>query len=335
MKKKVLSVVLAAAMVLSLAACDKGTEKGGETSTTTEVSASTNTEEETPYQLTTLKMVVDGTLTANADNRQDAFEEQWEKAVSEKMGYSVDLVIEQQDHSGYKDAVGRILLGGDLPDVMLMSADMYKQYQTTGLLWNMAEAYDNAEFQSRMDMPAINQNMKTADGALYGFAPYYGNGCVTYVKTSWLDAVGMKAEDIKTYDDYIAMLTAFATQDPDGNGVNGDTYGVIAAGFGKMDEAPYINYMSEFYQGAYPAILQDANGVWYDGFQTQEMKDALLRMQDAYNKGLIDPETLTASTKTAREKFFSNEQSGSSGAFTYWAGTWYQTLTDNLIKNEV
>ena len=145
MKKKVLSVVLAAAMVLSLAACDKGTEKGGETSTTTEVSASTNTEEETPYQLTTLKMVVDGTLTANADNRQDAFEEQWEKAVSEKMGYSVDLVIEQQDHSGYKDAVGRILLGGDLPDVMLMSADMYKQYQTTGLFWNMADAYENAE----------------------------------------------------------------------------------------------------------------------------------------------------------------------------------------------
>ncbi|MBR6003162.1 MAG: hypothetical protein IK068_00400, partial [Lachnospiraceae bacterium] len=190
MKKKVLSVVLAAAMVLSLAACDKGTEQGGGTSASTEVSASTTTtEEETPYQLTTLKMVVDGTLTANADNRQDAFEEQWEKAVSEKMGYPVDLVISQQDHSGYKDAVGRILLGGDLPDVMLMSADMYKQYQTTGLLWNMADAYDNAEFQSRMDMPAINQNMKTADGALYGFAPYYGNGCVTYVKTSWLDAV--------------------------------------------------------------------------------------------------------------------------------------------------
>ena len=216
MKKKVLSVVLAAAMVLSLAACTKGNAEGGVTSNSTSTEAVDNKGgAETPFQLSTLKMVVDGTLTANSDNRQDAFEEQWEKAVAEKMGYPVDLVISQQDHSGYKDAVGRILLGGDLPDVMLMSADMYKQYQTTGLLWNMAEAYDNAEFQRRMDMPAINQNMKTADGALYGFAPYYGNGCVTYVKTSWLEAVGMKAEDIKTYDDYIAMLTSFATQDPD------------------------------------------------------------------------------------------------------------------------
>ncbi len=350
MKKKVISVVLASAMALSLAACsgtttENGTGTGtGDTNTTTTDTTTTTTTDSTDttaaaaeeeYQLSTIKFVCDGTLTATADNGQDAFEAQWEAAVSEKMGYNVDLVIDQQDHSGYKDAVGRILLGGDLPDVMIMSADMYKQYQTTGLLWNMADAYNNAEFQSRMDMPLINQNMMTADGALYGFAPYYGNGCVTYVKQAWLDAVGISADSIKTYDDYINMLTAFATQDPDGNGVDGDTYGVIAAGFGKMDEAPYINYMAEFYQGAYPAILQDANGVWYDGFQTQEMKDALLRMQDAYNNGLIDPETLTATTKIAREKFFSNDQTGSSGAFTYWAGTWYQTLTDNLIKNEV
>ena len=345
MKKKVLSVVLASAMALSLAACANTTTDNGaatdngssatENNTADNTADNTAAAEEEAYQLSTLRMVVDGTLTANEDNRQDAFEEQWEKAVSEKMGYAIDLVIDQQDHSGYKDAVGRILLGGDLPDVMIMSADMYKQYQTTGLLWNMADAYENAEFQSRMDMPLINENMKTADGALYGFAPYYGNGCVTYVKQSWADAVGIDLSTVKTYDDYINLLTAFATGDPDGNGVDGDTYGVIAAGFGKMDEAPYINYMAEFYQGAYPAILQGEDGVWYDGFQTQEMKDALLRMQDAYNKKLIDPETLTASTKIAREKFFSNDQTGSSGAFTYWAGTWYQTLTDNLIKNEV
>ena len=61
----------------------------------------------------------------------------------------------------------------------------------------------------------------------------------------------------------------------------------------------------------------------------------MLRLQDAYNKGAIDPESLTASTKIAREKWFSNDQKGSSGVFTYWAGTWYQTLTDNLVKNEV
>ena len=33
----------------------------------------------------------------------------------------------------------------------------------------------------------------------------------------------MDINDIKTYDDYYAMLKAFHDGDPDGNGVNGDT----------------------------------------------------------------------------------------------------------------
>ena len=130
------------------------------------------------------------------------------------------------------------------------------------------------------------------------------------------------------------MLLKFHNEDPDGNGVAGDTYGTIAAGY-LGNEAPFINYLPEFWQDAYPAILQDANGTWYDGFQTEETKAALLRLQKAVSEGAIDPETFTASTKIAREKWFSNEQSGSAGVFTYWAGTWYQNLTDSLSKNNV
>lgn len=33
-------------------------------------------------------------------------------------------------------------------------------------------------------------------------------------------------EVLTTYDEYLAMLEAFTTGDPDGNGVDGDTYGV-------------------------------------------------------------------------------------------------------------
>ncbi len=342
MKKKVLSVLLASAMVLSLAACGGKTDESSastETSVATSTEASTETSTETaeaaPYELTELKVVVDGTLTATEDNGQAAFVEQWNAAVSEKLGHSITMNITQLDHSSYSDAVGRLIIGGDLPDVMIMSASMFKQYETTGLLWNMADAYDNAEFQSRLTLTSINENLKTADGALYGFAPTYGNGCVTYVKKAWLDAVGLSADDIKTFDDYYNMLLAFHNGDPDGDGVDGNTYGVIAAGYANLGEAPYVNYLPEFWQDGYPAILQDANGVWYDGFTADACKAALKRLRQGYVDGVIDPDTLTASTKIAREKWFSNEQAGSEGAFTYWAGTWYQTLTDNLIKNEV
>ena len=337
MKKKLVSLLLAAAMVASLAGCGGSTEEApAETTETTEATAETTTETaEAPaedaaaeeYKLDKLVMVVNGTLTATVDNGQADFEKQWEDAVG------IDLEIQQLDHSGYVDAVGRLFAGGDLPDVIIMSADMYAQYAPTGILWDMTEAYENADFQARMTLPAINEGLKR-DGKLLGFAPTYGNGCVTYVKKAWLDAVGLKAEDIKTYDDYYNMLLKFHNEDPDGNGVTGDTYGVIAAGF-LGNEAPYINYLPEFWQDAYPALVQDENGTWIDGFQTQETKDALLRLQQAYADGAIDPESLTASTKIAREKWFSNDQTGSSGVFTYWAGSWYQTLTDNLIKNEV
>ena len=344
MKKKALSLLLSSAMVVSLAACGSSdsststtTDSSAKTETKTEASTETKTDaaaETSSYELTELNMVVNGTLTATVDNGQAEFEKQWEDAVSEKLGHSIDLKIQQLDHSGYIDAVGRLFAGGDYPDVMIMSAEQFKQYAPTGLLWDMADAYANADFQSRITLPKINENLKDSEGHLYGFAPTYGNGCVTYIKKAWLDALGINADDIKTYDDYLNMLVRFHEEDPDGNGVSGDTYGVVAAGF-LGNEAPYINYLPEFWQDAYPALVQDDNGTWIDGFQTDATKAALLRLQDAYNKGAIDPESLTASTKIAREKWFSNDQTGSAGVFTYWAGSWYQTLTDNLIKNEV
>lgn len=337
MKRKVLSLLLASAMVLSMAACggkeDTAAPSASADASTESTSASADVEAE-PYKLETLTMVVNGTLTATVDNGQADFEAQWESAVSEKLGHDIDLVISQLDHSGYQDAVGRLFAAGEYPDTIIMSAEQFKQYAPTGLLWDMSEAYANAEFQNRMNLPAINENLKDENGALYGFAPAYGNGCVTYVKKAWLDAVGIDPATVTTYDAYYDMLMAFHNGDPDGNGVEGDTYGVIAAGY-LGNEAPYINYLPEFWQDAYPAIVQDENGTWIDGFQTEETKAALLRLQKAAAEGAIDPETFTASTKIAREKWFSNEQMGSAGVFTYWAGTWYQTLTDNLEKNEV
>ena len=338
MKKKVLALLLASAMVASLAACggtstDNGgsTDSGNSGSTTTSTDGgNTTTTEAEPYVLEDLYITVDGTVTANVDNRQDAFVEQWEAAVSERIGHPIKLHINQPEHSGYSDKVSQLLTtgqpgDGSYPDALIMSATMFRQYQSTGILWNLADAYANAEFQSRITLPSINENMKTSSGELYGFAPTYGNGCVTYVKQSWLDAAGLKIDDIKTYDDYYNMLKAFS---------NGKTTGVIAAGFGKLDEAPYINYMPEFWQGAYPSFYQK-DGTWVDGFQEQATIDALDRLATAYKDGLIDKDTEEATTKIAREKFFSNDQTTSEGVFTYWAGTWLRTLTDNMEKQEV
>ncbi len=329
MNKKLLSLVAAATLLLT------GCGGNGDTAGTP---TGGSVDENGEYQLETLNITVDGTITATVDAGQAEFVEQWEKAVSEKIGHPIKLNITQLDHSDYSGTVSRTLTTGQpgdagYPDALIMSASMLRQYQTTGLLWNLADAYDNAEFQSRIKLPAINMNLRTADGEQYGFSPTYGNGCVTYIKKGWLDAVGKTVDDIKTFDDYYELLKAFTKEDPDGDGTD-KTYGVIAAGFAKLDEAPYINYMPEFWQGAYPSFYPK-DGKWVDGFTEDATVAALTRLNKAYKDGLIDPDTEEAGTKQAREKYFSNDQTTSEGAFTYWAGTWLRTLTDNMNKNEV
>ncbi|MCR5304760.1 MAG: hypothetical protein K6E33_09375 [Lachnospiraceae bacterium] len=338
MKKKLVSAVIAASMVAGLLAgcgstgADTAAPAAGDAGATKESAAASGDAAAASgdFQLDNVNIIVDGTLTATVDSGQAEFVQQWEAAVSEKLGHPITLNITQLDHSDYSGTVSRTLTTGapgeeGYPDALIMSATMLRQYQTTGLLWNLSDAYDNAEFQSRIIYPEVNQNLKTADGAQYGFSPTYGNGCVTYLKQSWLDKEGKTVDDIKTFNDYYELLKKYS---------DGKTYGVIAAGYGKLDEAPFINYMPEWWQGAYPSFYEK-DGTWVDGFTEQATIDALARLHQGYVDGIIDPDTEEAGTKQAREKFFSNDQSTSEFAFTYWAGQWLRNLTDNMSKNEV
>ena len=334
MKKKVLSLLLASAMVLSLAACgdNKETNNGGSTTGTGSSDVvSSVAGGDSSYELTGIKIMVDGTLNLSEETGLNEFEKAWEDAVG------IDLTINKVDHSGYADALARALANtGDRPDVVLMSAQMYAQYAAfDGFLWDMTSAYENSDFYSRLTKTAVNENNKI-NGKLLGFSPAIGNVCVTYIKQSWLDNLGVDINDIKTFDDYYNLLLRFKNEDPDGDGVNGQTYGVIAAGI-ISKEAPWTNYLPEFWQNAYPGLMQDENGTWVDGFQSEETKAALERLRQAWVDGVIDPDTSVfyGDTKKAREKWFSGDQSTSSGVFSYWAGTWRETLYNNLQKNGV
>lgn len=110
--------------------------------------------------------------------------------------------------------------------------------------------------------------------------------------------------------------------------VDGDTYGVSSAGL-IGTEAPYTNYLPEFYQDAYPSFYKNDEGVWVDGFTEDSMKDALERLKSAYEAGYIDKESLTNATSDCRTKFYEDKF----GVFTYWAGTWATNLKTNLEAN--
>ncbi len=266
-----------------------------------------------------ITIMVDATL-VTANNGRDAFEARWEELTG------IDLEIIQPDHDAYYDVMQQQIASGDWPDVVLMSSTYYSSYASEGVLWDMTDAWDNSDTlkSGRFTGQNVFEGLKI-NGSLYGFAPTRGNGCLTYIKQAWLDAVGMQAPT--TYDEFLAVCDAFVNQDPDGDG-QADTYALAAAGF-VGSEAPFVNYLPNFYQDAYPSFIQLEDGTWVDGFTQPAMQGALERLADAYAKGYIDPTTLTNGTKDCRNKFYDD----TTGIFTYWAGTWATNLKTNLEAN--
>lgn len=247
MKKKVVSVLMAAAMVAGMAGCgSSNTGNAGTTNSnastnneaTTEsgdasASTATDSDVEKPEEIT---IMVDGTVFTQ-ENGQAEFIAKLE----DLLGMKINVI--QPDHDAYYDVVGQTVASGDWPDVMILSSTYYAGYAEQGVLWDMTDAYASSDLKTRQDAygsTGVIDGVRL-DGKLYGMPAARGNGCVTYVKKAWLDNCGL---DVPTnYDEYLAMLEAFTTGDPDGNGVNGDTYGVSAAGF-IGTEAPYTNYYS-------------------------------------------------------------------------------------------
>ncbi|MGL5435725.1 MAG: extracellular solute-binding protein [Lachnospiraceae bacterium] len=269
-----------------------------------------------------IKIMVDGTLMTKQNDR-DAFEKRWEELTG------IELEIIQPDHDAYYDVLGQTFASGteNWPDAIILSSTYYSGYAEEGALWDMTETWENSDLKAsgRVIGDDVVENMKL-NGKLYGLPVNRGNGCITYVKKAWLDNCGLEAPT--TYEEYIAMLDAFTNGDPDGNGIDGDTYGVSAPEFmGK--EAPYTIYLQEFYQGSYPSFVMGDDGLWYDGFAKDDFKEALVRLREAYVAGYIDKETLTNGTNDCRNKFYEDKF----GVFTYWAGTWNSNLKNNLVAN--
>lgn len=318
-----MAVTMAAATMLSGCSSKKAeTPSAGETTAAEAGGTTEAAKKEDVKKPEKITIMVDGTVTTQQNNR-DAFEKKWEDLTG------IDLEFIQPDHKAYYDVVGQTFASGpeNWPDAIILSSTYYAGYAEEGALWDMTDAWNNSELKAsgRVTGEDVIDNMKL-NGKLYGFPVTRGNGCVTYVKKAWLDNVGLEAPT--NYDEYLNMLKAFTEGDPDGNGVNGDTYGVSAAGI-IGEEAPFTNYLPEFYQDAYPSFEKDDQSVWSDGFTKDNFKQALTRLQEAYAAGYIDKETLTNSTNDCRNKFYEDKF----GVFTYWAGTWNSNLKNNLEAN--
>ena len=273
-------------------------------------------------------VMVDGTVP-----QMEEWGEKFDEQLKELTG--LDFTVTRPDHNSYYDAVANSMLDASaMPDVIILSSDYLALYASQGLLWDMTDAWNNSATKASGRLIADAEKIMQAnyvrgvDGekSLYGFVPTRGNGCCTYVKEAWATAAGYTKADLQkqmSYDEFYTMLKKMKA-------AKGVDYVISAPGF-YSKEAPYTNYLPEFYQNAQFTFYYDqAEGKYVDGFSAKEMKAALQRIQDAVKDGLINKESSTKTTATARNDFKSSDVKTESGVFTYWAGQWAETLRDYL-----
>ena len=192
MKKKVVSVLMAAAMVAGMAGCgSSNTGNAGTTNSnastnneaTTEsgdasASTATDSDVEKPEEIT---IMVDGTVFTQ-ENGQAEFIAKLE----DLLGMKINVI--QPDHDAYYDVVGQTVASGDWPDVMILSSTYYAGYAEQGVLWDMTDAYASSDLKTRQDAygsTGVIDGVRL-DGKLYGMPAARGNGCVTYDGSSVL-----------------------------------------------------------------------------------------------------------------------------------------------------
>ena len=142
----------------------------------------------------------------------------------------------------------------------------------------------------------VKKQLYNTDGKVYTVpflhAPIMESG-VMVIRQDWLDKLNLKAPT--TIDEFHAVLQAFTTKDPDGNGKN-DTFGMNGNG------RYHFNYVFGAY-GLMPKTYYEKSGKVTYSSTSDAYKAALKTLQTWFKEGLIDPETFTDDRTKQREKW--------------------------------
>ena len=249
----------------------------------------------------------------------------WTRAYLDDLGIEVDVLFEAFMGAEASTKMNLLIATGDLPDLFGIQTTLLPQLIKAEQLADLTDVYDDyASPELKMLYGSENgQYMLKAvsrNGKLYGL-PNGGstteNTQMLYIRKDWMENLGLEIP--KNLDDVIAICDAFVNDDPDGDGED-DTYGLGLFKDIFSWEVCLTGFFNAFH--AYPNTaalfnwLEDSNGELVPGIKQPEVKDALLKLNEMYNNGLIDPEFITKDGNALTEDI----TQGKVGIF--FGGTW-------------
>lgn len=243
-------------------------------------------------------------------NIQDYETNAYSKFLQEKTGikFNFDVLVNPAQKL-------KVMLAADdeVPEVLFhcgLTDDVLMKYGINGTntILDLGEYMDNYGYWLDKALastnPADNMEKKlyTADGARYampGIKEQTGNlyGVKAFINKKWLDKLGLKMPE--TTEDLKKVLTAFKTQDPNGNGI-ADEIGITGSTNG-WNSIPWHFFVNSFIYDDYSSQLEvDKKGKVKSIFFDNEFKEAMKYLNDLYKNGLYDEQSFTQTESTLR-----------------------------------
>jgi len=295
--KKMISMLLALATILSLVACGKQ-------------SGSASGENSERKKLT----IGLGSSTAVTDYDDNYFT----KYMEDRLNCDIEFVFFSGDPTDRKSQLSTMVAGQEeLPDILFsfnLTRDEIHLYGQDGYLMDLAPYFDDpdweiakegqwhekmVEFNGEETRARALQDARDAKGAMY----YWPSACpsntdttyaMPFINVAWLDKLGLEMPT--NWDELLTVLEAFRTQDPNGNGIADE---IPMAGSSQTSsiycaDVPswVINHFGMYVCDNYFFNVDD-NGQIYIPYTTDEYRNGLRELNSLVEKGLLTPLTWT------------------------------------------
>lgn len=318
MKKKLVSLLLTAAMVVSVCACGNKPASTTETqnkesSVIKETEASAPVEEKTYFNATG-RRICDETITITMTGRQGATKD-WQNVFQiQEIEKQFGIHIECQPVANDAWQTQRTLMFADdtLPDLIVnsqLSINDANKYGAEGYLLPINEYLEYMPNLSAMmeKYPDFAKAMTAPDGNIYGL-PGLTNVENTagrlnrfYINTTWLERVGKEVPE--TLDELYDVLVAFKEQDANGNGDPNDEIPLLYNNEMYFYAQEALLGVFGIYSKEYEFILQeDEQGKLYLANMSDAYKEYLTYMNKLYNEELIDKECFLLTSEDVESK---------------------------------
>ena len=297
--KKAITMMLAAAMMLSVASCGNGGESGtGSTTGGSSAAGGETTGEKVKFSATFLK--------------NDWHGDPGDMEILQELADRANVEVEWQVYpdATWKDKKNLLITGGDLPDVMYMgtldSNDIVK-YGPQGMFMDLTELipqYAPRVQQAFDEVPGYKDACVNAeDGKIYSVGRAVAREVQNYtemvfINKTWLETLNLEVPE--TTDEFYEVLTAFKTQDPNGNGQADE---IPFAFYGNL-EKPRSDYTYGSFFGSFGYPDNSANSLAPHFMKNEEGEIVYVAMQPEYRdaiafyskfvqEGLWDKESFT------------------------------------------